>query len=90
MEKNYEFSNEAKLELHRAQCYFKLIQKEEAFLEDLINQLRLIISMPQAFQVRYKGIRIINFENFYYSIHYRIKKNGVTIIYHILNQKQDF
>jgi len=90
MEENYNFSEEAKLELHRAQCYFKLIDKEEVFLDDLVNQLRLIQSMPHAFQIRYKSIRIVHFENFQYSIHYRIKKDGIIKVYHILNQHQDF
>ena len=90
MEENYEISDEAKLELHRALCYFKLIQKDELFLDDLINQIRSIISMPHAFQIRYKSVRIIQFENFDYSIHYRIKKDGIIKIYRIINQYQDF
>ena len=90
MVESYSFSEEAKLELHRAQCYFKLIDKEEDFLDDLVNQLRLILSIPHAFQIRYKSVRIVHFENFQYSIHYRIKKGGVIKVYHILNQYQDF
>jgi len=89
MEENYEFSDEAKLELHRAQCYFKLINKEELFLDDLVNQLRLIISMPLAFQIRYIRVRIVNLKNYNYSIHYVVVGLQVRII-HILNQKQDF
>ncbi|WP_416236419.1 type II toxin-antitoxin system RelE/ParE family toxin [Xanthomarina sp. F2636L] len=90
MEENYEFSEEAKLELYRAQCYFKLINREEEFLDDLVNQLRLIISMPRAFQERYKAVRFIKFEHFNYTIHYRVKENNNIIVYRILNQNQDF
>ncbi|GAA3636165.1 hypothetical protein [Flavivirga jejuensis] len=54
MEENYRFSDEAKQELHRALCYFKLMYKDDVFMDDLISQLRLIFSMPTAFQIRYK------------------------------------
>jgi mRNA-degrading endonuclease RelE of RelBE toxin-antitoxin system len=90
MAENYEFSEEAKLELHRAPCYFKLIDRENEFLNDLINQLQLILSMPHAFQIRYKNVRIIHFEQFNYAIHYRVKENDTIIIYHVLNQNQDY
>uniref|UniRef100_UPI00404A6653 type II toxin-antitoxin system RelE/ParE family toxin n=2 Tax=Gelidibacter sp. TaxID=2018083 RepID=UPI00404A6653 len=90
MEENFELSDEARLELHRAKCYFKLIDKEDDFLDDLTNQLRLIQNMPEAFQIRYKNVRIIHFEKFEYSIHYRLKTNGMITIYHIINQNQDF
>ncbi len=90
MEENYRFSDEAKLELHRALCYFRLMHKEDVFMDDLISQLRLISSMPTAFQIRYKSVRILGFNKFNYSIHYRIKTDGDILIYHILNQKQDF
>jgi plasmid stabilization system protein ParE len=90
MEENYEFSDEAKLELYKAQCYVKLIGKEDDFLDDLVNQLKLIISMPRAFQERYNGVRIIKFEHFNYSIHYRLRDNGSIIVYRVLNQSQDY
>ena len=90
MEENFEFSAEAKTELFRAKCYFKLIDREEEFLDDLINQLNIIQNMPEAFQIRYKSVRIVHFDIFDYSIHYRLKLNGKITIYHILNQKQDF
>lgn len=70
MEENFEFSEEARLELYRATCYFKLIDKENEFFDDLINQLNLILSMPDTFQVRYKNVRIVHFDKFEYSIHY--------------------
>lgn len=90
MEENYEFSEEAKLELYKAQCFFKLIGREDDFLDDLINQLKLIISMPRAFQERYNAVRIIKFEHFNYNIHYKVKDDGDIIVYRILNQNQDY
>lgn len=89
MEENYNFSDEARLELHRALCYFKLIQKDELFLDDLLNQIRLILSMPKAFQARYRNVRIVQLENYNYSIHYSIY-NGNIYILRLLNQYQDF
>ena len=86
---NYSFTKEAELELYRAECYFRLYQKEDAFLDDLTDQLRIIQAMPKAFQVRYKNVRIVNFEHFRYSIHYSIYKNTIYIL-RIINQNQDF
>jgi hypothetical protein len=86
---NYKFSNEANLELHRAVCYFKLQQKEGLFLDDLIKQLKRILSMPELFQVRYKKVRIVSLEYFNYSIHYTVFRNEIIVL-RILNQNQDF
>ncbi len=90
MEENFEFSEEGRLELYRAICYFKLIDKENEFFDDLINQLNLILKMPEAFLVRYKNFRIVHFEKFDYSIHYRVKATGQIVVYHIIHQNQDF
>lgn len=89
MDVNYEITNEASLELHRALCYFKLYDKENDFMDDLLEQLRTISSMPKAFQIRYKKVRIVSLENFHYSIHYSIFTDKVIIL-RILNQNQDF
>lgn len=90
MERSYEFSKEAKLELHRAKCYFKLVNREEEFLNDLVNQLRLILSMPKAFQIRYSSVRVVHFKNFNCALHYRVKNNKDIIIYRVLNQNQEY
>ncbi len=90
MEENYRFSDEAKLELHGALCYFKLMHKDDVFMDDLMSQSRLISSMPTAFQIRCRSVRILEFNKFNYSIHYRAKEDGDILIYHILNQKQNF
>jgi len=90
MDVSYEFSEEATLELHRAECYFKLVNRENDFFLDLIDQLRMILKMPEAFQVRYDSVRVVLLKRFNYSIHYRIKDNGNIIIYRILNQSQEF
>lgn len=89
MDVNYEISNEADIDLDRALCYFKLHEKEDDFIEDFLDQLRIVCAMPKAFQVRYKKVRIVNLENFQYSIHYTIFKKKVIIL-RILNQSQDF
>ena len=36
MDVNYEISKEADIEFHRAICYFKLYNKEESFIDDLL------------------------------------------------------
>lgn len=90
MEENFELSHEAKLELHRALCYFKLYNQEDAFLDDFIQQLNRITVIPKAFQLRYKNVRIVQFKSFNYSIHFRVKTNGSILIYHILHQNQSF
>ncbi len=89
MDVNYEISKEADVELHKAICYFKLYNKEESFMDDLLNQLRVVCSMPKAFQLRYKKVRIVNLEHFNFSIHYTIYNKRIIIL-RILNQNQDF
>ena len=89
MDVNYEMTEEAKLELHRAICYFEFLGKENSFLDDLIHQLRLIIQMPTAFQLRYQNIRIVGLQNFNYSIQYRIVNDEILIL-RILHQNQSY
>lgn len=86
---NYSFSEEAELELYRAECFFKLHQKEQEFFNDLITQLNTIQEMPYAFQVRYRNVRIVNLEHFGYALHCAILNQSIIIL-RILNQKQDF
>jgi hypothetical protein len=83
------FDEDAKRELHRAKCFFDSIDKGEDFLEDLDNQILMILSMPFAFQIRYKEVRIVKFDHFSYTIHYIINDNEIIIL-NILNQIQDF
>lgn len=83
------YDEDAKNELHRAKCFFDSIEMGEAFLDDLETQISLILSMPSAFQVRYKDVRIIKFDHFSYTIHYTIAQNDIIIL-NILNQFQDF
>ena len=89
MDVNYEICKEADIEFHRAICYFKLYNKEESFIDDLLNQLRVICSMPKAFQLRYKNVRIVNLEHFNFSIHYTIYHDLIVVL-RILNQNQGF
>ena len=89
MDVNYEITDVAQKELDKAICYFKLIDKSEEFLNDLMAQLDLIIKMPLAFQLRYRQVRIITLSQFNYSIHYSIYE-GTIFILRIINQNQDF
>ncbi len=83
------FTEEARIEFHKAKCYFEFTKKEDAFWNDINRQMDLVLLMPFAFQVRYKNIRIINLEQFNYSIHYVIKPYGV-LVYRFLNNKQEY
>ncbi|MGB0981019.1 MAG: type II toxin-antitoxin system RelE/ParE family toxin [Winogradskyella sp.] len=89
MEENFSFSEEVKHELHKISCYLEYLDKYEDFFKDFIRQLKLIKKMPFSFQVRYRDVRIISFDNFDYSIHYRIVHDEIFVV-HILNQRQNF
>jgi len=89
MEDRIIFAEEAKIEFHKAKCYFEMTEKEEAFWNDVNRQMDLLELMPFAFQIRYKNVRIIHLERFNFSIHYVIKDYGV-LIYRFLNKRQDY
>lgn len=82
-------SKEAQIELSVAECFFRAKGLEGAFLEDFKKQIQFLRTTPESFQVKYRGIRILCFERFNYSIHYVTMTNEVTIL-RILNQRQDF
>ncbi len=83
------FTEEARIEFHKAKCFMEFSGKEEAFWKDVDKQLELILQFPDAFQVRYKNIRIIALDKFNYSIHYIPKSYGI-LVYRFLNKSQDF
>lgn len=83
------FSEEAKIEFHKAKCFMEFSGKEKAFWEDVDKQLALILQFPNAFQFRYKDVRIIVLDHFGYSIHYIPKPYGI-LVYRFLNKSQDF
>ena len=89
MDVNYEITHVAQQELDRALCYFKIIDKEEDFLNDLMSQFGSIVKMPYAFQLRYKQTRIASLNQFNYSIHYSVYENTIFIL-RIINQNQDY
>ncbi len=89
MEGKVRFEKDAVNELHKAKCYFESIGKGEQFLTDLENQIALLLTMPFSFQIRYKKVRIVSFENFPYTIHYTLYKD-LIIILNILSQYQDY
>ena len=82
-------TDEAKIELHKAKCFFEFNNKEEEFWEDFSRQIDVLLLMPEAFQVRYRNVRIVTLERFDYSIHYVVKPYGV-LIYRFLNQRQNY
>ncbi|BFP40510.1 hypothetical protein FGF1_13550 [Flavobacteriaceae bacterium GF1] len=81
--------SEAVIELHVAECFFASKNLSREFLNDFARQLQFLKTTPYSFQVRYRGIRALNFEQFNYSIHYKVDKEEV-VIYRILNQRQNF
>lgn len=83
------FTDEARVEFHKAKCFFEYSEKEDVFWEDVNRQFEMIISFPHAFQLRYKNVRIVNLERFNYSIHYVIKSYGI-LVYRFLNQQQEY
>ncbi|WP_242202193.1 hypothetical protein [Aestuariivivens insulae] len=87
--KSIQFTEEAKIEFHKAKCFMEFNGKSEEFWVDIEKQLDFILVYPIAFQVRYKNVRIVNLDNFNYSIHYIAKPYGI-LVYRFLNQKQDF
>jgi len=82
-------SKEAQIELSVAECFYKSRNLDQEILADLSRQLRMLKAMPESFQIKYRGIRIVSFEKFNYSIHYMIQDSRVLIL-RILNQKQNF
>ena len=84
-----EFTEEARIEFHKAKCLMEFTGKLTEFWNDVEIQLDFALKHPEAFQIRYKNIRVISLERFNYSIHYVAKPYGI-LVYRFLNQKQDF
>ncbi|WP_272621420.1 type II toxin-antitoxin system RelE/ParE family toxin [Allomuricauda sp. AC10] len=82
-------SKEAEIELHVAECFFTAKNLSKEFLADFSRQLQFLKTTPYSFQIKYRGIRIICFETFNYSIHFLIRNNEIIIL-RILNQRQNF
>ena len=71
--------------------YYDEISSELAdrFLKDLKKTIDIIESNPLLYQIRYRNIRIANFKNFPYSVHF-IVKNELIFVLTILHQKRYF
>ncbi len=82
-------TDEGRIEIHKAKCLFEFHNKEYEFWEDFNRQIEMVLLMLEAFQVRYKNVRIITLEQFNYSIHYVIKPYGL-LIYRFLGQRQNY
>ena len=82
---------EAQVELDVAVCFYKaqgnLIAKE--FFRDFKRTLEFIENTPLSFQVKYKNVRLVHFEDFKYSIHFFVKGNSVHIL-RILHQSRAY
>lgn len=83
------FTEEARIEFHKVKCFMEFNGTEEPFWNDVDKQLNLILKFPDAFQMRYKNVRIVLLDQFNYSIHYVSKPYGI-LIYRFLNQRQNF
>lgn len=83
------FTDEARIEFHKAKCYMEFNKFENEFWKDVNKQMDLITAFPLAFQIRYRNVRIIPLEKFNYSIHYIVKQN-IILVYRFLNQTQNF
>ena len=71
--------------------YYDEISSELAdrFHKDFKKTIDIIESNPLLYQIRYRNIRIANFNNFPYSIHF-IVKNELIFVLTILHQKRYF
>jgi hypothetical protein len=87
--KTIKFTEESRIEFHKAKCYMEFSGKEDAFWTDVDKQLELILQFPNAFQVKHKNVSIVALDKFNYSIHYVAKPYGI-LVYRFLNQSQDF
>ncbi|MDT0687963.1 type II toxin-antitoxin system RelE/ParE family toxin [Autumnicola psychrophila] len=82
-------SKEAEIELATAECYFRVRNLHRDFLNDFKRQLEFLENTPASFQKKYREVRIVNFNQFNYSIHYVISEDKVLLL-RILNQRQNF
>ena len=73
------YSDEAKIDIHRAKCYLDFYDKGADFLNDLFHQEDVIRLMPEAFQIRYRNQRIIKLSYFEYYVLYSVQNNSVYI-----------
>lgn len=83
------FTDEGRIEFHKAKCFFEFTEKADEFWDDVNRQFKMAISFPEAFQMRYKNVRIINLQKFNYSVHYVVKPYGI-LIYRFLNQQKSY
>ncbi len=89
MDYDVQISREAQIELEVAEFFFRAKNLHESFLDDFFRQIEFLKTNPEAFQIKYRDIRILCFEQFNYSIHYLIEGDKVLIL-RILGQRQDF
>ncbi len=84
------YTEDFRRELHIAISYADLTDRGGDFLDDLERKLAIISSIPFGFQIRYRNVRIVNFEKFNYSLHYIVQDGTNIIILHVLSQGQNY
>lgn len=87
MEEKFRYTQDTFRELNRARCYFESLDKGDEFIDDFERQLQFLDNLPEAFQIRYRNIRIINLENFEYAIHFQIVDDKIIVVSFLSNNR---
>lgn len=83
------YSESAKIDIHKAKCFFDIKEKGELFLDELFRLEGYIQAMPEMFQIKYRNIRIANMDGFRYAIHY-ITNQETVFIYRVFPQGMEY
>jgi plasmid stabilization system protein ParE len=71
----------AKTDVREARAWYNQIQPNlgKRFIIDMATTLRKLVRNPTAFAIRYKQIRLANFDTFPYAAHFYIDDNNDTV-----------
>ena len=72
----------ARLDAREAGQWYNLQKPglSKKYTNDMVKTLRQIARNPSAFAIRYKNIRLANFETFPYAVHFYILENDALIV----------
>ncbi|MBC7000102.1 type II toxin-antitoxin system RelE/ParE family toxin [Cytophaga sp. FL35] len=70
-------------------CHYRVSGLEGSFKADITKQISYLKANPFLFQVFYRNVRRVQFNEFLYSIHFTISDQQVWIL-RILHHKQNF
>lgn len=89
MEYVLKFRKNSNEDFNKGIKYYDEISSDLAdrFYENFKNTINNIEANPLLYQIRYKNIRIANFSNFPYSVHF-IVENKLIFVLTILHQKR--